>query len=725
MAKKILQWLMVGVAFVVLTACGGGGGNGVEKNTTQQNTPQPTQNKKTITGYVIDDPVVGATIEVYDANGTLLTKEENATDSSGKFSIEVNGTPQKLIASINNKKLYEINYKKGKLLVLSPLTLLGNVENNVSYKFNTLYDYVYTINQIKDILQTKDKDPLTFNEILKNTNKKFILQKLSKNEDKLKGICLYNRLEQFPKKITCVSKTDAQWRFKNLTFKGNIFTFDANQTGTVTVKFDNGITNDINIYGAYQELKSKIVKINKSLPNDITIDNYKISIPEDSINNTNVTIKVLKGKIASNSLGNKILEIKPSKESSSAKPIEIKIPLNDNELYYAQKGELKVVKIDKNGNIILNPAIDLQHRYAVVKIRTFSQLQPIVLDNSADSDFFIEQLKENKDFNTLLNSVASENQKKLLQDLENGNDYLKNKLNLKVENKFTISEGLIELYNQYAYFSNIYDSRSNNPKYLEILTKTYKANLNQLSNKAVFDTLKDYFKLYDNGTVSANFGGTKVNIGYETLSKEIDLSTVFKNFAPGLQEMVNDTVSKFDKTLQYTKFLVIKDDKIEWVDIAKDLYSTLLKDDIATYAFGVYIDTEKKILENTIKTIKSYSNTLNGEGIELIFSDIAQPDSMDSLYKRFIESPYFNQYFIKNDDNTISPANDNSLKLSKLDLIVLYQIYQKYSAHKTDIKTKKKLIKDEIGFLLSLYEASVYDKSDTFEVNCSSRCLII
>ena len=124
MAKKILQWLMVGVAFMVLTGCHDPDPVPDNNNSTQQGTDKPTQNKKTITGYVIDDPVVGATIEVYDANGTLLTKEENATDGSGKFSVSVD--KDKIDSSYLKLKAYRED-KDGVLLAYL------NIDNDEVY----------------------------------------------------------------------------------------------------------------------------------------------------------------------------------------------------------------------------------------------------------------------------------------------------------------------------------------------------------------------------------------------------------------------------------------------------------------------------------------------------------------------------------------------------------------------------------------------------------------
>ncbi|RUM45096.1 MAG: hypothetical protein DSY46_03805, partial [Hydrogenimonas sp.] len=51
-----------------------------------------TENREVIiSGYVIDEPIVGATIEVYDLNQSFITKFTNSTDETGKYSIQFKG----------------------------------------------------------------------------------------------------------------------------------------------------------------------------------------------------------------------------------------------------------------------------------------------------------------------------------------------------------------------------------------------------------------------------------------------------------------------------------------------------------------------------------------------------------------------------------------------------------------------------------------------------------
>ena len=113
---------------------------------------------KSISGYVIDDPVSGATVEIYDDNGNLLAKEENATDNSGHFSISI---PQdkfsspilKVIAYKNNGDVvlsaYDNTNKNREVYVTQDTTALINklVLDNVKvvdeyFKLKEQYGFV-------------------------------------------------------------------------------------------------------------------------------------------------------------------------------------------------------------------------------------------------------------------------------------------------------------------------------------------------------------------------------------------------------------------------------------------------------------------------------------------------------------------------------------------------------------------------------------------------------
>ena len=160
MAKKILQWLMVLVAFMVLTACGGGGGNSGDKNNTQHNTPQVTQNKKTITGYVIDDPVVGATVTLYTLTGDKV--DTTKTDKNGRFIFNV---PNDEIKQLTTNGAYIKVVKNGKILrgLIESISFDGN--NNYNGEDTYISQYSEAVFKIKDTLKL---DINTTKEIYKN-----------------------------------------------------------------------------------------------------------------------------------------------------------------------------------------------------------------------------------------------------------------------------------------------------------------------------------------------------------------------------------------------------------------------------------------------------------------------------------------------------------------------------------------------------------------------------
>jgi len=98
MKKSLLFIIGVILSFLIL-GCGG-----VDSSSSGNSSSNPASNT-TISGYVIDDPVVGATIEVYDENGNLIAKKENTTDESGKYSITINKNITKYLLKVSNGKI--------------------------------------------------------------------------------------------------------------------------------------------------------------------------------------------------------------------------------------------------------------------------------------------------------------------------------------------------------------------------------------------------------------------------------------------------------------------------------------------------------------------------------------------------------------------------------------------------------------------------------------------
>jgi len=95
--RKIVYILLVTTILSVVTGCRGHHKSTISNSDTNETNIVSDNNKsnesyQTISGYVIDEPVVGATIEVYDKNGKYITKEYNSSDVNGNFNIELNST---------------------------------------------------------------------------------------------------------------------------------------------------------------------------------------------------------------------------------------------------------------------------------------------------------------------------------------------------------------------------------------------------------------------------------------------------------------------------------------------------------------------------------------------------------------------------------------------------------------------------------------------------------
>ncbi len=86
---NVLKWFLIGVSFLILSACEGGGGGTPDKNTTVKHT-EPAG--KIIKGYVVDEPIQNATIELQEINGTLIKRFENVTQQDGSFNLTIDDT---------------------------------------------------------------------------------------------------------------------------------------------------------------------------------------------------------------------------------------------------------------------------------------------------------------------------------------------------------------------------------------------------------------------------------------------------------------------------------------------------------------------------------------------------------------------------------------------------------------------------------------------------------
>ena len=81
---NVLKWFLIGVSFLILSACEGGGGGTPDKNTTVKYT-EPAG--KIIKGYVVDEPIQNANISIFSEDGkTIIGSTKSNAD--GSFIIE-------------------------------------------------------------------------------------------------------------------------------------------------------------------------------------------------------------------------------------------------------------------------------------------------------------------------------------------------------------------------------------------------------------------------------------------------------------------------------------------------------------------------------------------------------------------------------------------------------------------------------------------------------------
>lgn len=89
---NVLKWFLVGVSFLILSACGGGGGG------------NKIPIKKVIKGYVVDDPIQNANISIFTTDGKLL-KDNIKSNVDGYFEIKLDNVPNEYIIYSNGGQM--------------------------------------------------------------------------------------------------------------------------------------------------------------------------------------------------------------------------------------------------------------------------------------------------------------------------------------------------------------------------------------------------------------------------------------------------------------------------------------------------------------------------------------------------------------------------------------------------------------------------------------------
>ncbi len=125
---NVFKWFLIGVSFLILSACGGGSGGTPDKNTTVKHT-EPAG--KIIKGYVVDEPIQNANISIFSIDGKLL-KDGIKTNKDGFYKIRLDNSPDEYIVYSNGGDINGTVFK-GELFAyckidkcnLTPLTTLS------------------------------------------------------------------------------------------------------------------------------------------------------------------------------------------------------------------------------------------------------------------------------------------------------------------------------------------------------------------------------------------------------------------------------------------------------------------------------------------------------------------------------------------------------------------------------------------------------------------------
>ena len=479
--KKVLSVILLIFVVAFIGGCGGSGGNGTSS--------ESGGTTKSISGYVIDDPVVGATIEVYDENGNLIAKKENATDETGYFDIElpVSISIGKVRAIKDNFELEAKVIDSEKKIVISPISLLrdklidefGYEEAKKTFESLGIDDFVLShesiskqiklIDEIRHYLNMEGIPPSVFVKAVKEANSSALIKEISDTDNETFYLKCFNGKEVFPKKIMCVSSLPSgdyvvKWELDNSSYEGSFVEIPVEHSGTVkALVFDKDgnvvYRQSFNIHGIenVESEKTYVVDENNTI---LSSGNFSLTVQNALPEGTKLTLKVAKGTITDyfSVTSDEVYIIDSEKEPQ--KPVKVSIPLTDEEYRLARAGKLAVLKKDSEGEFILKGFLDTENKTYIVTVESFSKLQKIKIDDGED---FIDELKNNSLFYSwLLEAAPNDDVKKFLQDIKDNNvdsDILEKVL----EGRFTgtdISAGRVvaNLYNLKKALGRLWDS---------------------------------------------------------------------------------------------------------------------------------------------------------------------------------------------------------------------------------------------------------------------------
>jgi len=654
--KKLFSLIFLTVALIFI-GCGG------------VNSESSDNSTKTITGYVIDDPIIGATIEVYDENGNLLAKKENATDESGKFDIKFRQTNSNyyLIKSINgkiNKKFYkfeliaiQLKNSNDKLYITPYSTLLFNILQTQNLEINAK-NIEYCKNLIKSSLGINDLNHISpeFSKYLQTHGINNIIKELAidiiaqKGDEKLASIFPNSKI--LKPIIVLNNELPSSNKFEIITSTG---TNEINNTTTSLISAIVADKNGTNIYAYSSNIPSLKDKINfdttamaligMGLKEKYSIDNLKLQYIYDSINNTN-------------EYKNLVNSIKTGYENN--------ISLLNNDAVY---NDLKKVfyYINKN-NLIKNDANTLSQR-ALDKINvskillktTTTEVFPYpffkfnfknasIINYNGNVEFSIENpafvgyaftTKENyfSEANGFLNKLISENKSLYVPfaKLYKSEDYIKSLSKTSVENYINyITTGQLDSEDNYKPIKTL--GKSEETVYT-LLPYDCGDNLKCWKGK---------FIAYDNGIVPILYNSLYTMNDIIASISGLDISKQSKYFT----KFIKFLISLKEKLGEFKSMLL-------FIKSSLDYYHTMFFSELSNISKDPKFYSAYKQIQSKMNEIQTLLNTINTtlEKLENIpeyknnTKDLKEDKYVKEIFDAFSEGNFFKAILISQEHN--------------------------------------------------------------------------
>ena len=711
--RLFLKCVWVGFALVILTACGGG--------TTDPKQDQ-TITKKEISGYVIlDTPVAGATIEVYDLNGTLLAKKENATDNDGRFSVNLPDEAKTVLIKNNNNEIYSVDLEtiKQNDIVLTPLYFLRNELRESYPPQDNVAMHIEIMEKLFELIQYKDNNASSLIDTINNSNKEFLANELSKYHKKSKYYYkCYKNGAVFPLHITCFSNQDVSWYVDGeIKSQESIYSTDINESKKIILEWKDKHKREYLVSG-YTKLKTKQMTIDSGYSSKIKLDGATVLIPAETFDNQErLTVRLLKNDPSDHGIPGYAIEVKPTKKSTMAKkPITIQIPLSSQMLNEAYNNNLKILKIDEYGKTVLIPDINFDKKIASVKINSFSIYKPIVVSDTISYSTFVDALNDTigwfnsngykKTFYDVLKDNADTEMKKYLENIKIGDIDLESIFQTKLNNSSTtLSESLISLYNELVNLQRDYGERV--PDYIHILTEMHGDNTyHDAIMKDTLSSLGEFFKLGENtsvdftGDVTVKLNGVDISLPTSSFFKQ-ELYLKYKGF---FTDYYTNAIQLIQNSYKYEDPWTTAVQGVEALVAIESMFMALPT--VVSIGFDNHRSTQVSVLSETIKKVKGYNAKICNSDIHNVFNrDGGLGMNSSNWWNRNLlhDVPTHTLSFDEGKNRLV--CGNGIVEINKIDFLLMSQVYKKFKQNAADLENRLEFINNTIKEILLIAKA--------------------